>query len=165
MTERDGDPPIVNAAGPEWSGTDDDGGRWKRLGEFAGGSRLGCTLEEIQPGGQPAAYHYHLANEEALFVLEGEGRLRTPKGTFPIETGDYVAFPAGNSGAHAVENPSATVLRCLFVSTMREPDVVVYPDEGTFHVNGEGTPRRRTDDGSVTGAFAFDAAATDDGLP
>lgn len=152
----------VNIDGSDWSGTDEDGGRWKRLGRLAGGSRLGCTLEEIRPGGRPAPYHYHLANEEALFVVDGAGTLRTPAGEQRIESGDYVAFPAGEAGAHAVENSSADCLRCLFVSTMHEPDVVVYPDEGTFHVTGAGAPRRRADDGIMTATFPFDGSMPDD---
>lgn len=74
------EPRIVNADDGDRSGTDTDGGRWKRLGRLAGSTRLGCTLEEIQPGGRPADYHYHLANEEAMYVLEGAGTLRTPRG-------------------------------------------------------------------------------------
>lgn len=127
---------VVNIDDGEWSGEDPDGGRWKRLGEQAGGRHIGCTLEEIQPGGRPSAYHYHIANEEAMFVIEGEGTLTVPDGEIEIESGDYVAFPVGESGAHAVENTSDGLLRCLFVSTMREPDVTVYPDEGTLHVGG-----------------------------
>ena len=133
MTDRANDPRIVGAD-DEWSGTDEDGGRWRRLGRAAGGSRLGCTLEEIAPGGRPSNYHYHLANEEAMYVLDGRGTLRTPGGERAIRAGDYVSFPAGESGAHSVENASEQTLRCLFVSTMREPDVVVYPDEGRLRV-------------------------------
>ncbi len=156
MVDTDRDPRIVDADGPDWSGTDEDGSRWKRLGRLAGGSRLGCTLEEVQPGGRPASYHYHLANEEAMYVVEGRGTLRTPAGEQPIESGDYVAFPAGESGAHAVENTSDEVLRCLFVSTMREPDVVAYPDEGTLHVIAGAAPGRPREDRTFEAAFPFD---------
>lgn len=156
------EPRIVNVDDPDWSGTDDDGGRWKRLGRQAGGERLGCTLEEIQPGGRPSLYHYHLANEEALYVLDGHGTLTTDGGDRPIEAGDYVAFPAGERGVHAVENSSDAVLRCLFISTTREPDVVVYPDEGTFHVVGDGAPARRRDDGTLDATFPFDGPVSNE---
>lgn len=149
MTDATGEPRIVNIDDADWSGVDEDGGRWKRLGRLAGGSRLGCTLEEIQPGGRPAKYHYHLANEEALYVIEGDGTLRTPAGARPIRSGDYVTFPVGRPGGHAVENTSDAVLRCLLISTMEEPDLVVYPDEGTFAVSAEGAPGRRRDDGTI----------------
>ena len=161
MTDRTGDPRVVDIDGLDWTGTDEDGGGWKRIGRAAGGARLGCTLEEIRPGGSPAEYHYHVANEEAMYVLDGEGTLRTPAGETEIGSGDYVSFPVGESGAHAVENTSEEPLRCLFVSTMDEPDVVVYPDTGKLHVvagTALGGPREEfTIDAPVT----FDAAVTD----
>lgn len=125
--------PIVNVDDPTWSG-EEEGGRWKRLGRMAGGADIGCTLEEIEPGGRPSPYHFHVGDEEALFVIAGEGELRTPTGTHTVRAGDYVAFPAGEAGAHAIENTSDDVLRCLFISTVTDPDVVVYPDAAEIHV-------------------------------
>ncbi|MEM4780153.1 MAG: cupin domain-containing protein [Halalkalicoccus sp.] len=119
---------IVDANDGSWTGSE-EGGRWKRLGREAGSERLGCTLEEIDPGGQPARYHYHSGNEEALYVLDGEGTLRTPDGEFDVGRDDYVAFPVGERGAHAIENTGESILRCLFVSTMDDADTVVYPDD------------------------------------
>ena len=144
MATGNDDHRIVNVNGLDWTGTDGDGGGWKRIAEEAGGTRLGCTFEEIAPGGRPSEYHYHTANEEALFVVEGNGTLRTPAGETEIESGDYVSFPVGKSGCHAVENTSSEPFQCLFFSTMDEPDIVVYPDSGKLHVNGgpaSGFPR------------------------
>lgn len=130
-------PRIVNiddSIESKWTGNDEDGGRYIRLGRESGGTHLGCTLEDIQPGGRPSEYHYHIANEEALYVVDGTGTLRTPEAELAIKSGDYVAFPIGESGSHAVKNTSDELLRCLFFSTMREPDVTVYPDEKTLYV-------------------------------
>jgi uncharacterized cupin superfamily protein len=148
MSEEEIESRIVRAGG-EWSGETDDGGRWKRLGRAAGGDRLGCTLESLPPGHDPLPYHYHTANEEALYVLDGRGTLRTPAGEFAIARGDYVSFPAGESGAHVVENASDERLRYLVFSTMNEPDVVVYPDDETLRVFVGAPP------GSPDGAFAL----------
>ena len=32
---------------------------------------LGCSLFEVDPGGQAVPYHAHYANEELLIVLDG----------------------------------------------------------------------------------------------
>lgn len=104
MADNDLEPWIVNVDDSDWSGTDGDGSPWKHLGRLAGGSRLGCTLEEVKPGGRPASYHYHLANEEPMYMVEGHGTLRTPEGEQPIESGDSVAFPRANRG----RTPSGT---------------------------------------------------------
>ncbi|MCH7660070.1 MAG: cupin domain-containing protein [Euryarchaeota archaeon] len=151
---------IVNVNGGDWTGTDENGGHWKRLGQEAGSERLGCTLEAIAPGEQPAQYHYHLGNEEALYVLDGEGTLRTPDGEFEIESGDYVAFPAGTRGAHAVENTSEAVLRCLFVSTMNDPDLVVYPDDDELAVVAGAPSGSPDEEFTIAERFPFDGDRT-----
>jgi hypothetical protein len=50
--------------------------RRKQLGSSAGGEMLGCSLYEVPPGRRAWPYHYHLANEEAIYVLESSGTLR-----------------------------------------------------------------------------------------
>src|SRR5258708_28163845 len=48
----------------------------KRLGAAAGSQTIGISWFELQPGKKAFPFHYHLANEEALFVLEGAGGLQ-----------------------------------------------------------------------------------------
>ena len=99
----------------------------KRLGAAAGGQKIGASWFELQPGKKAFPFHYHLANEEAVFVLEGEGMLRNDKEEIPLRAGDYIAFPPGPPG-HQIVNRGAGPLRYLALSTMIEPEVAVYPD-------------------------------------
>ena len=99
----------------------------KRLGAAAGGKQLGTSWFEIQPGKKAFPFHYHLANEEAIFVLEGEGVLRLGGEEVTLRPGDYIAFPPGPPG-HQVINRGTAPLRYLALSTMIEPEVAVYPD-------------------------------------
>ncbi|MCA1827037.1 MAG: cupin domain-containing protein [Myxococcales bacterium] len=99
----------------------------KRLGAAAGGQKLGASWFELQPGKKAFPAHYHLANEEAVFVLEGEGVLRYGDEEMPLRPGDYVAFPPGPPGRQVVNRGTAP-LRYLALSTMIEPEVAVYPD-------------------------------------
>jgi uncharacterized cupin superfamily protein len=101
--------------------------RRKRLGAAAGGKGIGVSWFEIQPGKKAFPLHYHLANEEAVFVLEGEGILRLGEEEHRIRAGDYVAFPPGPPG-HQIVNRGTAPLRYLALSTLREPEVAVYPD-------------------------------------
>jgi len=105
--------------------------RGTRVGAAAGARDLGCTLYELDPGGQAAPYHLHHANEELLIVLEGEVQLRTPDGTRHVSKGALVAFPAGAEGAHRLRNTSDRPARYLLVSTMRFPEVAEQLDTGT----------------------------------
>jgi uncharacterized cupin superfamily protein len=108
--------------------------RGKRLGPEAGSSQLGCSLYELDPGGQAAPYHVHHGNEELLVVLDGEVELRTPDGTRTVSKGAVVGFPPGPSGAHRLRNVSGTPARYLLISTMRFPEVAEQLDTGTVLV-------------------------------
>ena len=70
---------VVNEQDLEWgeqSHGEKIGYRRKQLNSVAGGEKLGCSLYEVPPGRRAWPYHYHLANEEAIYVLEGSGTLR-----------------------------------------------------------------------------------------
>ncbi|HJS95197.1 MAG TPA: cupin domain-containing protein [Solirubrobacteraceae bacterium] len=114
----------------EWE-RDIGGARGTRVGAAAGARELGCTLYELDPGGQAAPYHMHHGNEELLIVLDGALELRTPDGTREVTKGAVVAFPAGAAGAHRVRNAAGTRARYLVVSTMRFPEVAEQLDTGT----------------------------------
>lgn len=102
----------------------------KKLAEAAGGEQLGCSLYVIPPGMKSWPYHYHTANEEAMYVLGGTGTLRGRTGETPLQAGDYLAFPVGEAYARRVINDSNESLRYLCFSTMHEPEISVYPDSG-----------------------------------
>lgn len=112
------------------------GHRRKRLAGAAGGRKVGCSLYEVEPGRAALPRHYHLANEEAIYVLEGSGTLRLGREGEEVEVsrGDYVALPTGADGAHQLVNTGDSVLRYLCLSTVVEPDVLVYPDSGKVGV-------------------------------
>jgi uncharacterized cupin superfamily protein len=134
---------IVSVDGVPWEGFSRGerfGWRRKALGAAAGGEKLGCSLYELPPGRRSWPYHYHSANEEAIYVLDGSGTLRLDGREVSIAAGDYVALPAGKSGAHQVVNTSAADLRYLCFSTMIEPEVNGYPDSGKVMVMAGSAP-------------------------
>ena len=49
---------------------------YQRLGKASGGAQLGCSVVELPPGKRSWPYHYHLGNEEAVYVLDGSGTVR-----------------------------------------------------------------------------------------
>jgi uncharacterized cupin superfamily protein len=147
----------INESDLEWSETDRGDVRFKRkqLAEAADGEELGCSLYELPAGHRSWPYHYHTGNEEALYVLSGSGRLRLDDEQYELEAGDYVAFPADESGGHRVVNDSEGPLRYLAVSTMNEPDVTVYPDSGKIGVFA-GSPPGGREERSVHGYYNRD---------
>jgi uncharacterized cupin superfamily protein len=113
-----------------------------RLGHQLGTERIGLS-QWLLPAGQVAyPYHFHLAEEEVLVLLEGALALRTPDGWRRLKQGDVVRFPAGADGAHQLVNDTDADVRFLAISTHGRPDVVLYPDEGKIG------PAERRPDGS-----------------
>ena len=135
----------VNESDLEWSTLDggESGLRRKKLAAAADGEDVGCSLYELPEGDRSWPYHYHTGNEEALFVLDGTAALRLDGEQVSLETGDYVALPAGEHGAHRVINDSGGALRYLMISTMNDPDVTVYPDSGKVGVFAGAPPGGR----------------------
>lgn len=149
----------VNEDDLEWS-TLDEGEmtlRRKKLGEAAGGDRLGCSLYELPAGERSWPYHYHTENEESLYVLDGRGRLRLGGESVPLSAGDYVALPADETGAHRVVNDSDRSLRYLMTSTMDDPEVTVYPDSEKIGVF-VGSPPGGEGERSVRGYYRTEDA-------
>ncbi len=142
-------PNVVNENDLEWgeqSHGERFGHRRKALGSATGGEKLGCSLYEVPPGRRAWPYHYHLANEEAIYVLHGSGMLRIGGREVALSRGDYVALPVGEEGSHQIFNTSDEPLRYLCLSTMDEPDVLVYPDSGKiglFAGSAPGGPKEK----------------------
>ena len=109
-------------------------GRYARLGEAIGGSKLGGTIYELGPDQAICPYHYEYGNEEWLLVVTGRPTLRTPEGERELEPGDAVCFREGPEGAHAVRNEGEEPLRVLLLSTKQQPDISVYPDSDKIGV-------------------------------
>ncbi|WP_440769715.1 cupin domain-containing protein [Natronorubrum sp. DTA28] len=126
----------VNEAAVDWREYDhgETAFRRKELSSAVDADDLGCSLYELPPGMRSWPYHYHTANEEALYVLSGSGLLRTVDGEVPLTAGDFVTLPADESGGHRIVNDGEESLRYLMLSTMNEPDVTVYPEMEKFGV-------------------------------
>jgi uncharacterized cupin superfamily protein len=124
---------MVNINRPEWDEPREWPGfraRRARLGHQLGSERVGASLWEVDAGECAYPYHFHLAEEELLVVLDGRPALRTAEGWRRLEPGDVLRFAAGEEGAHQLHNDTGELVRFLSVSTHGQPDVVLYPDSG-----------------------------------
>ena len=94
---------VFNLYGDNWDEPRDrDGWRIKEafVGHHIGGTLIGASMSEVEPGSKLWPYHTHHANEEWVIVLRGEPTLRTPEGEQVLGEGDVVCFPRGKDGAH-----------------------------------------------------------------
>jgi len=149
---------VVNQEEIAWTKAAQGKFRYRRKSFTAAArmDRLGASLYEIEPGASAFPRHYHCANEEAIYVLEGEGMLSLGAAEVRVRAGDFAAIPRGSEYAHRLRNCSDQPLRYLCFSTMIEPDVGVYPDSnkvGFFEGSAPGGPKERR---RLTGMFRRD---------
>ncbi|HEV8320548.1 MAG TPA: cupin domain-containing protein [Myxococcota bacterium] len=148
MSEERRHPQLVNVAEVEGFSRS-KGTRFgfaaKFLGRATGAQGIGCTWYEVPPGRTAFPRHYHCVNEEALFVLEGEGSLRLGERTLPVRAGDYMTFPTGPELAHQLANTGGGPLRYLCFSTLRGAEVVGYPDSNKIGAMAGPDPTGRAD--------------------
>lgn len=106
-----------------------------------GGARqCAVSVYEIPPGKSAYPYHSHTMNEECFYILKGKGVVRTPNGGTEVEPGDFLFFPADESGAHKITNPSETeTLVYIDFDTENELDAAFYHDSGKVGIWGRNT--------------------------
>jgi len=150
----------VDESDLEW--TDHEHGertfRRKQLGRAAGSEELGASLYDVPPGKRTWLRHYHEGNEEALYVLEGGGTLTLgpDEAEHALSPGDFVALPRGEESTHEVE-AGDDGLRYLAVSTMNEPDITVYPDDGKVGLYAGAAPGGPSDERTLSTYLDLDA--------
>ena len=111
--------------------------RW-RLGEGGGLTQFGVNLLKLPPGAWSSQRHWHSAEDEFVYVLQGEVVLVTGTGEQVLRPGECAAFKAGEADGHHVQNRSDAEAVLLEVGT-RDPaqDAVDYPDIDLMLTRGE----------------------------
>jgi uncharacterized cupin superfamily protein len=127
--------------------------RRARLGRQAGSEKLSMSLWDLPAGEAAYPYHFHLAEEELVVLLEGRPSLRTPEGWREMEEGEVISFLVGESGAHQIVNRTEEPVRFLAISN-QQPDIVVRPDSRSLSV-----VERRPEGGGLSHNFSIDDSA------
>lgn len=104
-------------------------GRIKRaLGNAGGLTQFGVNLTTLDPGAMSAQRHWHEAEDEFVYVLDGELTLITDDGEEVLSAGMAAAFPAGERNGHHLINRSGSPATYLEVGTRAQDDDGDYPD-------------------------------------
>jgi uncharacterized cupin superfamily protein len=98
------------------------------ISEAAGLTQFGAFIEILQPGSRSSIKHWHSAEDEMVYVLDGEITLIEGVEETLLCAGDAAAFRAGVAVGHTLENRSAAPTRCLVVGTRAPVDKITYPD-------------------------------------
>ena len=102
--------------------------RW-RLGDVAGLTQFGVNLLRLAPGTWSSQRHWHTAEDEFVWVVEGEVVLVTDEGEQVLRAGECAGFAAGIPNGHHLQNRSGKDALLLEVGS-RSPalDGCDYPD-------------------------------------
>jgi uncharacterized cupin superfamily protein len=98
----------------------------RTLGELVGLQRIGVHVVRLEPGRESTQFHYHDADEEFLYVLQGRGIAEIGDERFEVGPGDFMGFTAP-SQPHTLLNPYDEDLVYLMAGERNPNDVVHYP--------------------------------------
>lgn len=114
----------------EWSDVPRFAIRYRHLSSAVLGEnyRIGVAIEELPAGMQAAPAHYHLFEEEHLYLLEGTLTVRLGAGRHVMKPGDYICFPAGQKAGHCLINETDRVCRYVIIGENDRNEVVIYTD-------------------------------------
>lgn len=117
-----------------------------RLGDAAGLTQFGVNLLRLPPGQWSSQRHWHTAEDEFVYVLEGEVVLVTDDGEEILGPGDCAGFKAGVPDGHCLQNRSGKEAVLLEVGSRRPAedgaeypglDLMIRPGDRTFrHKDG-----------------------------
>lgn len=100
--------------------------RW--ISESGELSQFGAFIEILQPGCTSSIKHWHSAEDEMVYVLDGEITVIEGSSETLMRGGDVATFRAGVPVGHYLENRSLSPTRCLVVGTRAQVDRITYPD-------------------------------------
>ena len=101
----------------------------KRLGDAAGLKNFGVNLTTLPPKSRSALRHWHIKQDEFIYVLSGELTLITDEGKSILQAGQAAGFPAGVANGHCLYNHSDEVSTYLEIGDRILNDEVNYPDD------------------------------------
>jgi uncharacterized cupin superfamily protein len=105
------------------------------LSNAGGLTQFGAYEEILHPGTSSSNRHWHSAEDEFLYVLEGTATVIDDDGEHVLSPGDAATWRAGVPNAHHVLNRTDRPIRYLIVGSRILADVCSYPDSGNSLVN------------------------------
>ncbi len=125
--------------------------RW-RLGDAVGLNHFGVNLLRLPAGAWSSQRHWHAAEDEFVWVVEGEVVLVEEDGETVLVARDCAGFKAGVANGHRIENRSDREAVLLEVGSRRPtddacdyPDIdMILPKGADRYFHRDGTPYPKT---------------------
>jgi uncharacterized cupin superfamily protein len=131
MTQR---PSFIVAANdvPEYNhrypGSSEAMGPVRSVGKSAGLQRIGINIQRLPPGSRSSWPHAEEAEEEFVYVIEGEVDSWIDGHVHRMHPGDLAAFPAGTGISHCfINNTEREVLLLVGGEATKPGNRIFYP--------------------------------------
>ena len=132
------------------SGTDELGTYTAQLWSDAGGlTQFGAFTETLIPGSAASRPHWHLNEDEMIYVLSGTVTLIEGDTEAQLRSGDVATFKAGIPVGHCLRNESSEDVSYLVIGTRSGNDVVTYTDNGDTLIVADGIKTLRNEAGTI----------------
>jgi len=103
-------------------------GPTRALGRAAGLARIGVNLQRLPPGTRSSWPHAEEAEEEFVYVIEGEVEAWIDGHLHRMVAGDFAAFPAGTGICHFfINNTGREALLLVGGEAWKPHNRIVYP--------------------------------------
>jgi uncharacterized cupin superfamily protein len=113
----------------------------QRLGNAGGLTDFGVNLMHLPPGNWSSQRHWHSAEDEFVYVLEGELTLIEDGGETVLRAGDCAAFPKASGNGHHLINTSGAMALYLEVGARSPADMTTCSDIDILSSNADGPVR------------------------
>ena len=133
---------IKDVEWSEWKHNDEIRIRFKPLHDGPK-AHMGVCIQELPPGCRTSPAHYHMKEEEHLYVLKGEMTVRLGNKKFSLSPGDYICFASGDPKEHCLSNPNSLPCEYLMWGEKNPDEVIIYPDSNKVSVRSLGELYRR----------------------
>lgn len=121
--------PELKTGYPEPYATLVEGRTKRKLGDFFGLTNFGVNLTRLEPEAISALFHYHVRQDEFVYILEGTPTLLFGEQEYLLNPGDCIGFKAGNGIGHQLINRSSEPVVYLEVGDRSLGDEVEYPND------------------------------------
>src|ERR1700687_3898858 len=102
----------------------------RRLGDATGLTHMGVNLRTVDPGVAGSNRHYHMIEEEWVYVLSGCGAVRIGPHRIPARAGSFVGFPPGPRPHHFLAEGDEPLVILEGGERRVTQDYGFYPDLG-----------------------------------
>jgi uncharacterized cupin superfamily protein len=110
----------------------------KRLGNAVGLDQFGVNLTRLAPGAQSSQRHWHEAEDELVYILEGEVVLCENEGETVLRPGDAAGWKAGVPNGHCLVNRSTRDVVFLEIGSRAKRERAEYPDIDLLYRRDDG---------------------------